>query len=238
MWGAYHVHRPDHSPSSQVSRFLTVIGTQVADIPHTIDVEVSAGMAPANVTSNLMEVMSLTPAVRSKLPHIYTNAGYWNYNVHPSGAWKHYPLHVANYTTRPEPTLPRDWTAWQLWQYTDKGPGPVYGVQSACVDLNRFAGDYAAWRAACGFVEPFPPVPAPNPEVDMLEVKTALNLRTGQSTSHSVITTMPAGERVELHEVGILSGGYPWLKVRMPRTGQTGWCASVISGVARVQVVR
>ena len=112
------------------------------------------------------------------------------------------------------------------------------GVESWSVDLNRFAGDYAAWRAACGFVDTFPPVPAPDPEVDMLEVKTPLNLRTGQSTSYPVITTMREGERVELHEVGTLAGGYPWLKVRMLRTGQTGWCASVISGIPRVQVVR
>lgn len=71
----------------------------------------------------------------------------------------------------------------------------------------------------------------------MLVVKTPLNLRIGQTTGSSIITTMPAGERVELQEIGIVSGGYPWLKVRMPRTGQVGWCASVISGKPSVQVI-
>ena len=95
------------------------------------------------------------------------------------------------------------------------------------------------WEAVADYAWPFPapPVPAPDPEVDMLIVKQDLNLRTGQSTTYPIITLMPAGERVELLEVGILSGGYPWLKVRVPRTGKIGWCASVISGIPRVQVV-
>lgn len=94
------------------------------------------------------------------------------------------------------------------------------------------------WEAVASYAWPFPtpPVPAPDPEVDMLIVKTALNLRTNQGTGYPIITTMPAGEQVELQEIGIVSGGYPWIKVRMPRTGHAGWCASVISGKPSVQV--
>jgi hypothetical protein len=132
--------------------------------------------------------------------------------------------------------LPRDWKDWYLHQYSADGnyKGSTYGVESAHVDLNRYRGSLADLRKFCGLDAQ--PVPAPDLEVDMLVVKTPLNLRTGQGTNHSVITTMPPGEKVELKEIGVISGGYPWLKVHMARLNQTGWCASVISGTPSVQV--
>lgn len=52
---------------------------------------------------------------------------------HPFG---NIPLWIAHYTAKPKPTLPRGWSTYELWQYTDQGT--VSGIKTR-VDLNRFA---------------------------------------------------------------------------------------------------
>ncbi|MFN8381390.1 MAG: hypothetical protein U0V02_05590 [Anaerolineales bacterium] len=54
-------------------------------------------------------------------------------------------LWIANYGTN-TPLVPKPWTAdeWTLWQFTDNGDGPLYGVESGNIDLNYFNGDLTA----------------------------------------------------------------------------------------------
>lgn len=64
-------------------------------------------------------------------PVLYTYPGFiadWG------AAFADYRLWIANYTSAARPTLPRPWTDWTAWQWTDKGEVP--GVDGRC-DRNR-----------------------------------------------------------------------------------------------------
>lgn len=229
MWGGYHVHRPDNTPSSQINRFMNVIGARTPDIPHTIDVEVHADLPNYAITSNLYTVMSLTPAVRNKLPEIYTRAGYWNYRINTSPVWARYPLHVANYTTAASPVMPRDWAEWLLWQWSADGnyQGAKYGVESISVDLNRFAGDYNAWRAACGFNDTFPVPALPEPVYPRIaHVVSPVTLRAAASTASASYGLIPSGIEIRVHGTKQV-GADEWARLG---AGQLGWCAVTYRG--------
>ncbi|QLL37777.1 GH25 family lysozyme [Lactiplantibacillus plantarum] len=60
-------------------------------------------------------------------------------------------------------------------------------------------------------------------ETKTYTLKTAVKLRTGASTSSSVITTLPAGATVKTDQA-IIQGGYRW--VRQPRSGGYGYLAT------------
>ena len=166
-----------------------------------------------------------------------------------AGAQLHRSVNEFKAMTPQRPIVPTG-AAFAEWGWTAT-PGQITEFLATAQALGLPAANFwswqhararpALWEAVANYDWPgsFPPVPAPDPEVDMLIVKTALNLRSAcdATTTKTIITTMPAGELVELKEIGIVTSGYPWVKVRMPRTGQVGWCASVISGKPSVQVV-
>ncbi|ASL38938.1 lysin [Lactiplantibacillus plantarum] len=60
-------------------------------------------------------------------------------------------------------------------------------------------------------------------ETKTYTLKTAVKLRTGASTSSSVITILPAGSTVKTDQA-IIQGGYRW--VRQPRSGGHGYLAT------------
>lgn len=67
------------------------------------------------------------------LPIIYTSKSQWERVFTSPALWaQNHPLWVAHYTTASKPLLPRDWQAWDIWQYA----GNV-AINSMVVDLNR-----------------------------------------------------------------------------------------------------
>jgi lysozyme len=76
---------------------------------------------------------------------VYTGSYYWeerhDYNTPPSDYWKQYPLWIAHYGAE-TPRLPRPWTSYLLWQFTDNGNGADWGVASGNIDLNVFNGNF------------------------------------------------------------------------------------------------
>ena len=83
---------------------------------------------------------------------IYTGYYYWlEHTAHvgiPAASleyFKQYPLWIANYGVT-KPLVPKPWTEWVFWQFTDKGDGSLYGVESRNIDLNYFNGDMNAFR--------------------------------------------------------------------------------------------
>lgn len=85
---------------------------------------------------------------------IYTGYFYWfdamvGVPVQSQVYFKQYPLWIAAYLTE-APRVPTPWNmisndAWTFWQYTDKGDGALYGVESKNIDLNYYHGDAAAF---------------------------------------------------------------------------------------------
>ena len=49
-----------------------------------------------------------------------------------------YPLWVAHYTNNPKPLIPKEWSTWTFWQYTDATEVP--GIPEPNEDGDRFNG--------------------------------------------------------------------------------------------------
>ena len=79
------------------------------------------------------------------------------------------PLWIAHYTTAQQPTVYG--LDWRLWQYSDKGNGPQFGVGSASIDMNRLRVENLA-TIGYQIVPPPPPVdppqPPPNPCAELI----------------------------------------------------------------------
>lgn len=120
---------------------------------------------PPTALSLLRQVCTEVESVTGRIPMIYTSAGFFNeFGRGWDTAWKRYPLWIANYTTASVPLVPKPWgkSDWLFWQYTSKGDGKLYGVESATVDLNRFNGDEAAFRKVFIMGESVTPVMPPD----------------------------------------------------------------------------
>lgn len=72
---------------------------------------------------------------------IYTRKSYFDPLV-PNGYkyFSQYPLWLAQYKTL-KPDIPKGWTDWLIWQWTDEGDGHAHGVQSREIDMNHYKGD-------------------------------------------------------------------------------------------------
>jgi lysozyme len=145
--GAYHFYRLAADPKAQADYFLSKIKGLKLDLPPSLDFEEQASLPQSTVAQNLKIWLDTVEAGVGRKPIIYTNAYYWNtYAGTPSWA-KDYGLWVANYTSAPAPLIPKGWTNYLIWQYTDKGSVP--GI-SADVDLDRFTGDEQALAKLAG----------------------------------------------------------------------------------------
>lgn len=74
---------------------------------------------------------------------IYTRASYFNdpaFNIPDNHAFRNLPLWIAQYKTS-TPNLPKGWSDWVMWQYTDEGDGYAHGVGSREIDCNYYKGD-------------------------------------------------------------------------------------------------
>jgi len=88
---------------------------------------------------------------------IYTRASYFNdpaFNIPLNHALRHFPLWVAHYNEFvTHPDLPKGWTDWEFWQFSDHGDGYAHGVGSKEIDMNRFNGTEADFLARYGVGE-------------------------------------------------------------------------------------
>jgi GH25 family lysozyme M1 (1,4-beta-N-acetylmuramidase) len=84
------------------------------------------------------------------LPHkqlgVYTGYYYWQEFAAGVAYFAQYPLWIAAYNTT-GPRIPPIWQDWTYWQFTDKGDGSPYGVESKNIDLNYFNGTEAEFLA-------------------------------------------------------------------------------------------
>jgi len=74
-------------------------------------------------------------------PVIYTNKYFYDSYLSSANLNEVADLHIAQWTTAQNPTIPSDWSTWTFWQYSNNGVGPEWGAQSSRIDLNYFNGD-------------------------------------------------------------------------------------------------
>ena len=113
--GFYQWPDQDEAPEPQLELFLKTIQPLMApeDLVPVLDVEHPRGL-------NLEFWRSYLPFASSKILPIYGD--HYIYLNLPDGVllgegpWNQRPLHFAQYTERPVPTLPPGWSQWAIWQ--------------------------------------------------------------------------------------------------------------------------
>lgn len=141
--GAYHYARPSRpvvaNAVREANRFADTVvqfGGQGV-LPPVLDLEEHGGLSKAELASWTKVFLDTLEGRTGRTPMIYTGGYFWNDHV-GSTAFGRYPLWLANYTSRPQPTIvPMGWRTWTVWQWSSTGRVP--GIEFN-VDMNRMAG--------------------------------------------------------------------------------------------------
>jgi len=147
--GAYHFGHPELSAVTQAAHFVSTVGALKAGDFLVLDIEANANKLPAATVVTWIRTFLEDVVTRSKLPvhrvWVYTGAWWWEPNTAGSAVAAAHPLWVSGYTTAPP--MPRGWSHWTMWQYTDKASIP--GVSGGC-DASYFNTTQAALNALVG----------------------------------------------------------------------------------------
>src|SRR5258706_6665758 len=141
--GSYWLYDDRIDLKTQAELYMSVFDGDFGELPMFIDVEKDYGGQFKGWENWKIFLEHLKILVGNKEIGIYTNFYYWKDNV-PSSEniyFNQYPLWIASYN--PQPAIRDTWKdkGWLFWQYTDKGIGSLYGVESSSVDLNYYNGD-------------------------------------------------------------------------------------------------
>ena len=213
--GAYHFLDPETNPKAQAEFFIKTLKEQgdIGELPPVLDVE------KGPVTWNDIQTwMDTVEQALGRTPILYTSPGFAKPLGPPPKLW---PLWVAHYQQR-KPTLPPGWSHWTFWQFTDRGNGKDYGVQSGFIDLNWFQGNWVSLVRFClGMTPPEEPV-TPHEEEEEGEGElpqkyriTAyrLRVRAGPGTQYATVGGLVQGTIVEVDQV-VEEGAYaPWGRI-------------------------
>src|SRR6185369_960202 len=137
--GAYHFFYPNFDPQEQAENFLSVV-TQLGpgDLPPVVDIEVSGEESPTAIATALQLWLDTVEEDLDRQPIIYTAPGFWNSSLGGTSAFSEYSLWVAHYTNNPSPSIPKGFTDYLFWQYSESGS--ISGVKGN-VDLDWFNGN-------------------------------------------------------------------------------------------------
>ena len=154
--GAYHCFRADQNAAAQATHFVQHLKLEIGDLPPTLDLEPILEKARRGGKTTFLEKhvnksdlvrqvhtwLQLVQQMTGRKPIIYTNSNYWN--AHMTDEFGDYPLWVANYETPSPALLPKGWTTWTFWQYSDQGP--IVGLDTP-VDTTLFNGSFDELQA-------------------------------------------------------------------------------------------
>lgn len=201
---AYHVLVPDRPADSQTEHLLDTLDGRRSDIPLVLDVELSRGVSPEEITATLQTCADLIEEEDGRKPVIYTARWFWDFNVLDEPNWIEYDLWVAHYGVD-APSLPSSWDEWRFWQYSDQGQVP--GISGAA-DLNWFNGSY---EDLLEYVDVEPPVDeGPPPGLKARVTVERLSLRGGPGMNYGDVGHLYEGDVVK---VVYISGEDIWIQV-------------------------
>ena len=128
-------------PLKQAEIFAGMLLADSGELPPVIDFE-RVAIAPPTRDRWLQMCQSFMGAVDKALDvetMIYTNPDIIQNWIAPIPSWMlSRDLWIANYG----PTAPhfKPWDTWTFWQWTDRGPGYDFGVESKQIDMDWFNG--------------------------------------------------------------------------------------------------
>jgi GH25 family lysozyme M1 (1,4-beta-N-acetylmuramidase) len=144
-WASYWFYDSRSSPANQVNLWKIALG---ADVPKVlcVDLEESYGGAYRGERYWKEFISACKTAFPNSTIMIYTANWWWSSQVVNDPAFfGQYPLWVAQYITRAaDVVLPLPWRNKQahIWQFTNKGDGLKYGVESLSVDLDYWNANF------------------------------------------------------------------------------------------------
>ncbi len=133
--GAYHFFDPSEDAAAQAAHFLSAVRLEPTDLPPVLDMETLGGAHPAEAAAGMQSWLDTVGHATGRIPIVYTSASFWQQLGNPARPGQS-PLWVAHYGVS-TPHIPRCWTSWTLWQFSDAGR--CSGI-SGHVDLDRFSG--------------------------------------------------------------------------------------------------
>jgi len=136
--GAYHFFTPTQSGAEQARHFLRTVSLAPGDLPPVLDIEVAGGVSPDRLRKEVLLWLTTVEKATGIRPLLYTNVGF--YRRYLGRSFDQYPLWVAHYYQRGQPSISRGWA---FWQHSDVGR--VNGIEGP-VDFNVFNGDSTAFR--------------------------------------------------------------------------------------------
>ncbi len=228
--GSYWFYDSRADPKQQAELWASVFAGDFGELPLFADFEDNYGGAFKGWRhwyTFLERIKQLAPG--SEIG-IYTAYYYWVENTVSAGIpaasleyFKQYPLWIANYGVS-KPLIPKPWSDWTFWQFTDKGDGSLYGVESLNIDLNYFNGDLAAFRARFKLSDSPVPIPEPEPTSKYFRVTVpSLKVREGPGLDQKQIGSLLLNEVV--YELGA-NADRTWLNIRKLDNSLSGWSFS------------
>lgn len=170
--GAYHFFRANVDPKQQSKKYIDYVRTMNDDgeLPPVLDLETADGQPKNKIISRAKVWLDEVENAFGKKPIIYSGQYFLqDYFSEANGlppSWaKDYPLWLAQYPNNyidgsSKPFLPRGWSAWTFWQYSEKGR--VSGI-NASTDMNVFNGTWEELQKFAGGEIVVDPPPATTP---------------------------------------------------------------------------
>lgn len=216
--GAYHyIDWKGTTAIQQADHFCNLLEVHgPGELPPVVDYEArfnapGAGTARLFLKTFLERVGDRT----GRTPIIYTAPYYWLEFGSADAYWRKYALWIAHYYES-VPTVPAPWARHHFHQFTDKGDGLAFGVESKQIDLNWWNGTLVELQAYAGFSNP---EPEPEPEFQVyefpFEIKTTvrLNVRRLPTTSSEILGTLPNGETLTVEQALRDTDGNVWARI-------------------------
>lgn len=142
--GMYHFGHPEittHTAIDEANHCASILKTlPPADIIFTLDVEQVYDSSGKEIpVTNLTKWILDFKSQMQKLGLIqdimlYSNEGFLNQYLPPNHEFGIYPLWLSQYTSAASPLLPKGWSNYSIWQYSEKGV--VDGI-SGNIDLDK-----------------------------------------------------------------------------------------------------
>jgi lysozyme len=165
--GIYHFFKPEVDWKKQADLFIGQIRSWDFELDAVVDIERDGGLSKTALNSMLEKFTKHVESRTGRRLMIYTSPGFWD-SAMPLTNWAYERrLWIAHWTRNPAPTIPQEWhrhgVQWTFWQWSAKNQeGQNHGAATKSIDLDRFYGSMAYFRALYNL--PTPPDPAPTPQ--------------------------------------------------------------------------
>jgi lysozyme len=153
--GAYHFGHPGSDAAEQARHFVSVVGGSLrAGEFAVLDIESNAEKRPpadvAQWSADFVQAVQTLLDVPAARVLVYTGAWFWDAASGAAGgrqlgrSFFAHPLWVSAYVPS-DPKLPRGWSGWTFWQYTDKKK-----LAGLTVDCSKYRGTQQQLETAMG----------------------------------------------------------------------------------------